>query len=171
MNQRGNGGFPGSGPLIIEGQAIHLPDETAVPGQPDYTSALRTGLDLVAGLHGKLLELDALLLTGRPAEIVEAAALVETSLKAAAPAFERIAAVVEQLGAGNLKSAALQLREAEQPDAAHLAEALRLALKRFATRSVQANRRAQHLTRGLNTALRSLQALGVHESGRLIAEA
>jgi len=171
VNQRGIGGFPDFSPLIIEGQAIHLPDETAAPEQPDYTAELRIGLDLVAALHGKLLDLDALLLTGRPTEIVEAASLVEASLKASAPAFERIAELVEQLGAGNLKAAALHLREAEQPDAARLAEALRLALKRFATRSVQANRRAQYLTRGLNTALRSLQALGVHESGRLIAEA
>jgi len=171
VNQRGIGGFPGSSPLTIEGYATHVPDEAAAPATPDYTAELRNGLDLVAALQAKLIELDALLLTGRPAEIVEAAALVEASLKASAPAFERIAELVEELGAGNLKAAALQLREAEQPDAARQAEALRLALKRFATRSVQANRRAQHLTRGLNTALRSLQALGVHESGRLIAEA
>jgi hypothetical protein len=48
---------------------------------------------------------------------------------------------------------------------------LRFSLSRFAKRSVAANRRAQHLNRGLNAALRTLQALGVQDSGRLIAEA
>jgi len=146
-------------------------DIVVVPPRPDYTVALRTGLDLVADLNQKLHALDDLLLTGQPTQIADAAEAVELSLRSAAPAFERIAAVVEQLGAGNLKIAAMQLREAEQPDAAGLADALRLALKRFANRSVEANRRAQHLSRGINSALRSLHALGVHESGRLIAEA
>ena len=38
-------------------------------------------------------------------------------------------------------------------------------------RSANASRRAQHLNRGLNAALTTLQAIGVQESGRLIAEA
>jgi 3-deoxy-D-arabino-heptulosonate 7-phosphate (DAHP) synthase class II len=70
-----------------------------------------------------------------------------------------------------LIAAAAQLRHIAQEDAAGLAEALRFALARFAKRSVSANRRAQQLNRGLNAALKTLQAIGVQESGRLIAEA
>ena len=137
----------------------------------DVSVSLRTGLALVAELNQKLQLLDDLMLTGQPHEIAEAADAVQNSLSASAPAFASITAAIEHMGVSSLQSAALHLRESEQPDAAGLAEALRVALKRFANRSVAANRRAQHLTRGLNTALRSLQALGVHESGRLIAEA
>jgi hypothetical protein len=138
---------------------------------PAVVRALHRGLELVADLNQKMQTLDRLMLTGRPSEIAEAAAVVEASLKDASPAFMDIAAGIETLGATNLKTVAEHLRGSEQQDAAALAEELRLALKRFAKRSVDSNRRAQHLNRGLNMALRSLQALGVQESGRLIAEA
>ena len=78
---------------------------------------------------------------------------------------------MERLGTSSLQAAADHLRQSEKNDAACLVESLRLALKRFAKRSVEANRRAHHLNRGLNAALRTLQALGVQETGRLIAEA
>lgn len=141
------------------------------PAQAEMVLALHQGLSLVADLNGKLQNLDDLMLAGFPHEIAAAAAIVEAALKAASPAFSQIALTMERLGAHNLQAAASQLRRADLMDAAGLADALRLALKRFARRSVEANRRAQHMNRGLNTALRSLQALGVQESGRLIAEA
>ncbi len=78
---------------------------------------------------------------------------------------------MKRLGTADLRSAADYLRRADQDDAASLADSLRLALKRFATRSVKASRRATSLHNGLSAALRSMQALGVEESGRLIAEA
>ena len=139
--------------------------------EPAVIRVLHQGLEIVADLNDKLRKLDDLMLKGRPHEIAEAAAVVETSLKAASPALSDIATTMERFGTANLQAAAAYLRRAEQDDAANLADALRLALKRFANRSVEANRRAQHLNRGLNTAMRSLQALGVQESGRLIAEA
>ena len=132
---------------------------------------LRQGLDLVEDLSRKLQGLDALMLTGKPNEISEAASEVESALHSAAPAFAQIASTMGRLDASNLAAAAAQLRQIEQEDAAGLAEALRFALTRFAKRSVSANRRAQQLNRGLNAALQTLQALGVQESGRLIAEA
>jgi hypothetical protein len=132
---------------------------------------LRRGLDLVEDLSHKLQHLDNLMLTGRPNEISDAANIVETALKSASPAFTEIAETMGRLGASNLAAAAAQLRQIEEEDAAGLAEALRFALTRFAKRSVSANRRAQQLNRGLNAALKTLQALGVQESGRLIAEA
>jgi hypothetical protein len=132
---------------------------------------LRQGLGLVEEISAKLQRLDQLMLTGKPAEISEAAALIEQALQDAAPAFAAIAETMGALGASNLQAAAVQLREISQKDAAGLAEALRVALTRFAKRSVSANRRAVQLNRGLNAALKTLQALGVQESGRLIAEA
>ncbi|MDE2240789.1 MAG: hypothetical protein KGJ73_12790, partial [Rhodospirillales bacterium] len=108
---------------------------------------------------------------GKPNEISEAAASVEAALNDAAPSFAAIAEAMGRLGASDLASAAAQLRHIEQTDAAGLADALRGALTRFAKRSVNASRRAQQLNRGLSAALRSLQALGVQEAGRLIAEA
>ena len=132
---------------------------------------LQQGLDLVEDLSRKLQHLDNLMLTGRPNEISDAAAIVEMALKSASPAFAEIAETMGRLGACNLAAAAAQLRHIEEEDAAGLAEALRFALTRFAKRSVSANRRAQQLNRGLNAALKTLQALGVQESGRLIAEA
>jgi hypothetical protein len=132
---------------------------------------LRQGLELVEELTLKLQRLDGLMLTGKPSEISEAAAGVEAALNDAAPSFAEIAEAMGRLGVSNLAAAAAQLRHIEQADAAGLAEALRGALARFAKRSVNAGRRAQQLNRGLNAALRSLQALGVQEAGRLIAEA
>ncbi|MDE2458322.1 MAG: hypothetical protein KGL20_03715 [Rhodospirillales bacterium] len=138
---------------------------------PPVSSLLAQGLDLVEELTLKLQKLDSLMLAGKPNEISEAAASVEAALNDAAPAFAEIAEAMGRLGASNLASAAAQLRHIEQTDAAGLADALRGALTRFAKRSVNASRRAQQLNRGLNAALRSLQALGVQEAGRLIAEA
>ncbi|OYV34800.1 MAG: hypothetical protein B7Z80_20240 [Rhodospirillales bacterium 20-64-7] len=135
------------------------------------TLRLRQGLGLVEDLTTKLQRLDQLMLTGKPVEISEAAAAVEQALQEAAPAFAAIAETMGELGASTLQAAAVQLREISQQDAAGLAEALRVALTRFAKRSVSANRRAAQLNRGLNAALRTLQALGVQENGRLIAEA
>ncbi|MBU6448642.1 MAG: hypothetical protein KGQ26_03360 [Rhodospirillales bacterium] len=132
---------------------------------------LAQGLELVEELTLKLQKLDSLMLTGKPNEISEAAASVEVALNDAAPAFAEIAEAMGRLGASNLAAAAAQLRHIEQEDEAGLAEALRGALTRFAKRSVNASRRAQQLNRGLSAALRSLQALGVQEAGRLIAEA
>ena len=147
----------------------------AVPGHlkdpPPVAEVLKQGLDLVEDLSRRLQLLDTLMLTGRPNEISDAAASVEMALKSASPAFHEIAETMGRLGACNLTAAAAQLRKIEAEDAAGLAEALRFALARFAKKSVSANRRAQQLKRGLNAALRTLQALGVQESGRLIAEA
>nr|WP_295739632.1 hypothetical protein [uncultured Acidocella sp.] len=132
---------------------------------------LQDGLALVEDLSAKLQRLDQLMLSGKPNEISQEAALLEQALNHAAPAFADIATMMGHLGAANLAAAAIQLREAEQSEAARLAEALRGALGRFAKRSAAANRRAQQLNKGLSAALRSLQALGMAEAGRLIAEA
>ncbi len=150
------------------GQFRPLPDSGA-PIQ--VAGILRHGLDLVEDLSRRLQNLDALMLTGKPNEISDAAGAVEAALHSATPAFAEIADSMGRLGASNLAAAAAQLRQIEQEDAAGLAEALRFALARFAKRSASANRRAQQLNRGLNAALQTLQALGVQESGRLIAEA
>lgn len=144
---------------------------TPAPADPDIPEILHRGLDCIADLNAKLQRLDQMMLGGRAQQIAEAAAEVDALLAASAPVFQQIGQVMEQLGAQNLQAAALYLRAASQENAAGMADALRLALKRFANRSVAANRRAQHINRGLNTALRSLQAIGVQESGRLIAEA
>jgi hypothetical protein len=152
----------------IDGKFRALPEGDA---PPRVASVLRLGLELVEDLSRKLQLLDALLLTGRPYEISEAAAVVEAALQNSSPAFADIAATMGLLGASNLAAAAAQLRRIQEEDAAGLAEALRFSLAQFARRSVSANRRAQQLNRGLNAALKTLQALGVQEAGRLIAEA
>jgi hypothetical protein len=152
--------------------SLALPIELLPAGDPpDVTRLLQNGLDLIEELTTKLQNLDALMLTGRPYEISESALIIEAAIKDAAPAFQDIALTMNFLGAQNLAAAAAQLRAAQQNDAAGLAEALRRALARFAQKSVGANRRAQTLNRGLNAALRTLQAFGVQETGRLIAEA
>ncbi len=135
------------------------------------SGTLARGLELVEDLGRKLHHLDDVMLTGRPNEISDAAAAVEWALKDASPAFAQIAATMGRLGASNLTTAAEQLRKIQEEDAAGLAEALRGSLARFAKRSFSANRRAQQFNRGLSAALQSLQALGMQESGRLIAEA
>jgi hypothetical protein len=141
------------------------------PEAPPISDILAHGLELVESLGGKLHHLDDMMLTGRPNEISDAAAAVEWAIKDASPAFAEIAETVSRLGASNLMTAAEQLRGIHEEDAAGLAEALRGALARFAKRSFCANKRAQQFNRGLSAALQSLQALGVQESGRLIAEA
>ena len=148
-----------------------LNEVTADPEPGLVTGMLQSGLGLVAELNRKLQSLDDLMLSGRPEEIAEAAQLVETALKRASPTFSAIAVTMERLGARNLQAAAETFRASEQNDAASLTDALRLALGRFAKRSVEAGRRAQHLNRGLTATLQTLQELGVQESGRLIAEA
>jgi len=140
-------------------------------GELPVSALLKHGLEQVEALSLRLQCLDTLLLSGKPQEIFEAAAMVEAALEQAQPAFAEIGATMGRLGACNLAAAAAQLREIEQEDAAGLAEALRFALARFAKSSAKANRRAQQLNRGINAALRSLHALGVQDSGRLIAEA
>jgi hypothetical protein len=158
--------------MSIAGQFRSVEPGSAAAGDiPPVTNVLRHGLELVEDLSRRLQLLDSLLLTGRPHDISEAAANIEAALKAAAPSFAEISETMGRLGACNLAAAAEQLRKIEEEDAAGLAEALRVALSRFAKKSVSANRRAQQLNRGLNAALKSLQALGVQESGRLIAEA
>lgn len=141
------------------------------PEAQPISEVLAHGLELVETLGRKLHYLDDLMLTGKPNEISDAAAAVERALKDASPAFAEIAETVSRLGASNLVTAAEQLRNIREEDAAGLAEALRGALARFAKRSFSANKRAQQLNRGLSAALQSLQALGMQESGRLIAEA
>jgi hypothetical protein len=161
--------------MNIAGQFRNLdsaPPALDIPRAADEVAhVLRHGLELVEDLSRKLHYLDTLMLTGKPNDISDAAATIEAALKAAAPSFAEIAEAMGRLGACNLTAAAAQLRKIEEEDAAGLAEALRIALTRFAKKSVSANRRAQQLNRGLNAALKSLQALGVQESGRLIAEA
>ncbi len=141
------------------------------PEAPPISDILAHGLELVENLGRKLHQLDDLMLTGSPNEISDAAAAVEWALKDASPTFAEIAETMGRLGASNLTAAAEQLRKIQEEDAAGLAEALRGSLARFAKRSFSANRRAQQFNRGLTAALQSLQALGMQESGRLIAEA
>jgi hypothetical protein len=158
--------------MSIAGQFRSVDTEPAPAGDlPPVSQVLRHGLELVEDLSRRLQQLDALMLTGKPHEISEAAANIEAALKAAAPGFAEITETMGRIGACNLTAAAAQLRKIEEEDAAGLAEALRVALSRFAKKSASANRRAQQLNRGLNAALKSLHALGVQESGRLIAEA
>jgi len=137
----------------------------------DVTLLLRQGLDLVEDLSRKLQDLDTLLLAGRPHEISDAALVIETAIRDAGPAFQSIAATMTSIGVPTLAAAAATFRAQKQEDAAGLAEALRRALARFAQKSLGANRRAQHLNRGLNAALRTLKTFGAQETGRLIAEA
>ena len=157
--------------MNISGQFRPVATPTSTGDTAQVSDLLAQGLELVEELSLKLQKLDSLMLAGKPNEISEAAASVEVALNDAAPAFAEIAEAMGQLGASDLAAAAAQLRHIEQTDAAGLAEALRGALTRFAKRSVNASRRAQQLNRGLSAALCSLQALGVQEAGRLIAEA
>jgi len=129
------------------------------------------GLEIVQSISLKLQRLDGLMLTAQPDDIAAAASALEHALHEAAPTFSSIAATINGLGANNLQAAARQLRQTEQDNAAGLAELLRNALAGFGKRSANASRRAQHLNRGLNAALTTLQAIGVQEAGRLIAEA
>jgi hypothetical protein len=142
------------------------------PAEPgDVGQVLRTGIQLIESLSVRLQQLDQLLLTGKPQDISEAAAAIDNALRHAQPAFADISATMTRLGASNLEAAAAQLRHVEQDEAASLAEALRASLSSFSKRTLAANKRAAQLNRGLNAALRSLQALGMQETGRLIGEA
>ncbi len=134
-------------------------------------SILRSGIEIVDDLHNKLAALDQLLLTGRPAEITDAAIAIEHSLQNTNPAFSEIVSAMRDLGAPNLEAAAREWRRTDDPETAELADALRKALSRFANRTVGAGRRARQLNNGINAAMRSLQSFGLEESGRLIAEA
>src|SRR6516165_2081026 len=108
---------------------------------PPVSQMLRHGLELVEDLSRKLQQLDHLMLTGKPNDISDAAATIEAALKDAAPIFVALSDTMGRLAASNLTAAAAQLRRIEQEDAAGLAEALRVALARFAKKSVTANRR------------------------------
>lgn len=153
----------------------HSSSSQEAPSSTDGTARvcvlLGQGLSLVEGLLLKLQQLDTLMLTGKPKEISQAAAVLEVDLLGSAPVFAEIASLMGELGVSDFASAAVQLRRVEQEDAANMADALRGALSRFAKRSASAGRKAQGLNRGLAAALRGLQALGLEESGRLIAEA
>jgi hypothetical protein len=136
-----------------------------------FSDAFQRGLGVVAELERSLQSLDAVLLTGRPHAIADAAQAMELSISTAEPTFRRIVVVLQTLGATRLQDAARQLHQADQTTAAAAAESLRTALKRFATRTDACHRRAQGLGRGLSASLRTLHALGVAGNGRLIAEA
>jgi hypothetical protein len=141
------------------------------PDLAAFGDALQCGLHMVADLEQALRTLDALLLTGRPHAIADAAKAMELSLSAAEPAFQRIALAMETVGATRLQDVALQLRQSDQVPAAATADALRRALKLFARHNDACHRRAQGLGRGLSASLRTLHTLGMAGSGRLIAEA
>jgi hypothetical protein len=132
---------------------------------------LQCGLGVVTDLERSLERLDVVLLTGRPHAIADAAKAMELSCSAAEPAFQRVALALETLGVARLGDAAQQLRRSDETAAAATADALRRALKRFARRNDACHRRAQGMSRGLSASLRTLQALGMAGSGRLIAEA
>jgi hypothetical protein len=152
---------------MIDATETEPPDEH--PERALFNTAMRHGLGTVADLEQNLQSLDALLLTGRPHAIADAATALELSLSAADPAFQRVAQALTALGAGRLQDAAQQLRPSDQAAAA--AESLRTALKRFVKRNDACHRRAQGLGRGLNASLRALHALGMAGNDRLIAEA
>ena len=141
------------------------------PRLASVSDDLQWGLCVVADLERSLEKLDVLLLTGRPDAIADAAKAMELSFSAAEPAFQRVALALETLGVTRLGDAAQQLRRSEETSAAATADALRKVLKRFARRNDACHRRAQGLSRGLSASLRTLQALGMAGSGRLIAEA
>jgi hypothetical protein len=149
--------------------------ETSLPcGSSDLSAlgdALECGLGVVADLERTLQGLDALLLTGLPHAIADAAKGMELSLSSAEPAFQRIVLGLEALGAARLQDAAQQFRRFDQAATAVTAESLRRALKRFARRNDACQRRALGLGRGLSASLRTLHAVGMAGNGRLIAAA
>ena len=75
------------------------------------------GLSMVADLERSLQDVDALLLTGRPHAIADAAKAMELSLSTAEPAIQRIVLALETLGAPRLRDAAQQLRGSDQANA------------------------------------------------------
>ncbi len=136
----------------------------------ELSEALRDGLGMLAVLEESLQSLDALLLTGRPHAIADAATALELSLSAAEPIFQRITHALTAIGVERLRDAALELRPSDRA-AASAADTLRAALKRLAKRNDACRHRAQGLGKGLTASLRMLHALGLYGSGRLIAEA
>ena len=136
-----------------------------------FKDALHNGLTMVVDIECRMQSLDALLLTGRPHAIADAAKAMELSLFAAEPTFQSIALALETLGTVRLEDAAQHLRRSNQGSAAAAADHLRTALRRFVRRNASCHRRAQGLGRGLTASLRTLHALGMAGSGRLIAEA
>jgi hypothetical protein len=148
-----------------------MSDAAALADRSNIAAMLHQGLERVTELDRKLQGLDELLLSGRPQDIAAAASDVQETLTASEPTFSALVESIKQLGTANLHGAADYLRRADQDEAAGLADSLRQALKRFLNRSVKANRRATTLQNNLSAALRSMQALGVKNSGRLIAAA
>jgi hypothetical protein len=137
------------------------------PDLSAFLDAVQCGLRSVDDLEQSLDNLDALLLTGRPHAIADAA----MSLLEAEPVLAAIGAALDRVGMPRLQDAAQQLRRSDQGAAAAMVEGLRAALKRFARRNDARHRRAQGLGRGLGASLRTLHALGMAGNGRLIAEA
>jgi hypothetical protein len=136
----------------------------------ELSDALQEGLGTLAALEESLQSLDALLLTGRPHAIADAATALELSLSAAEPVFQRITQALTAIGVERLRDVALQLRRSDRATA-FAADTLRAALKRLAKRNDACHHRAQGLGKGLTASLRMLHALGLYGSGRLIAEA
>ncbi|WP_419759411.1 hypothetical protein [Acidisoma sp.] len=136
-----------------------------------FSDALEGGMAAVADLERSLEALDALVLTGPPHAIADAAKAMEMSLFMAEPTFRRITLALEAAGAVRLQDAAHRLRRADQAVVAAAVDTFRSALRRFAQRNEASHRRAQGLVRGLSASLRTLHALGVAGNGRLIAAA
>ncbi len=153
------------------------PEEDLAPGEDDLADfaplgdLLNQGLDQVTALALCLETLDELMITGRPPAIADAAMTVEHALSAAEPVFLRLGQALDRLGMPCLQDAANRLRRSDQGAAATSAESLGTSLRRFARRSAAYHRRAQSLSRGLTGSLRTLHALGLAGSGRLLAEA
>ena len=150
----------------IDAETAHHDQDLAA-----FDAALQGGLAMVADLERSLEALDALVLSGRPNAIADAAKAMEMSLFVAEPAFRRITLALQTAGATRLQDAAQQLRRADQAAAAAAVDAFRSSLRRFAQRNDASHRRAQGLLRGLSASLRTLHALGVAGNGRLIAAA
>jgi hypothetical protein len=151
-------------------EAASRPAEEA-PDLAAFSDALQSGLRMVADLERSSQSLDALLLTGRPHAIADAAKAMELSLVAAEPVFKRIASVLREIGAARLQDAGERLRRSDEAQAAAAAERLRAALKRFVRCNESRRRRAQGLDRSLSASLHTLHAFGLAGNGRLIAEA
>ena len=149
--------------------APERPDER--PDLSAFSDALQCGLCMVAELERSSQSLDALLLTGRPHAIADAAKAMELSLTTAEPVFTRVVVALEALGAARLQDAGQRLRGADEAKAAAAADRLRAALKGFVRRNDSRRRRAQGLDRGLSASLRTLHGFGLAGNGRLIAEA
>jgi hypothetical protein len=152
-------------PQSQEDQPVESPDLSAL------IDAVQRGIGRVADLERNLDSLDALLLTGRPHAIADAAMALELSLSEAKPVFAAIGEALNRFGMPRLQDAVQQLRRSDQGTDAATVDGLRMALKHFAKRNDACHRRACGLGRGLSASLRTLHALGMAGNGRLIAEA